>query len=239
VPEKRLELCEGCLTAGNRFLNTRPELCDPCGVGGFLCATSRGFRCAQPRLLSVLPAGMGVCDPCGVGGSWAWGPGVSLRSTPGYYLPSLRDGGRQPGGLPDSSRRSEQRGDLRTTIEINTAPPPGCQKSALSCVGCLTPGNRFLKTRPEFCDPSGVGGFLCATSRGFRCAQPPATICHPCRDGGVRPLRGRRVMGVGSGGFATLNPRLLSAIPAGWGPATRRGCQTVAGGRSNAETSGE
>ena len=54
------------------------------------------------------------------------------------------------------------------------------------------------------CDPSGVGGFLCATSRGFRCAQPPATICHPC-------------------GMEAGNPE---------------GCQTVAGGRSNAETSG-
>ena len=74
------------------------------------------------------------------------------------------------------------------------------------------------------------GGFAALNPRllsviaaGWGCATPPGSAGSCVR----RP-----------GGFATLNPRLLSVIPAGMGAANPEGCQTVAGGRSNAETSG-
>jgi hypothetical protein len=58
------------------------------------------------------------------------GPGVSLRSTPGYCLSTLQvDAAEQPEGLPDSSRRSEQRGDLRNASPQWNAPRRVCQRS--------------------------------------------------------------------------------------------------------------
>jgi len=76
--------------------------------------------------------------------------------------------------------------------------------------------------------------------RGYRYAQPPATVYHPCRDGVVSPWGVGRVVGVGRPGVSRCsNPGYdLSSLP-GCGQATRKGCQTVAGGRSNAETSGQ
>jgi len=149
--------------------------------------------------------------PPGSVGSCARRPGVSLRSTPGYSLPSLpgwREG--NPEGLPDSSRRSEQRGDLRTTIEIKRH-PDGVPENRAECARDAPP--QQLDGQEPFLE----------TSAGVR-ATPSGSAgsCVPC-----------------PGGIAALNPRLLSAIPAGWGSATRKGCQTVAGGRSNAETSGQ
>jgi len=129
-------------------------------------------------------------------------------------------------------------------IGRNCATPSGSAGSCVPCPGGIAALNpRLLSAIPagwEVCDPFGVGGFLCAVSRGYRCAQPPATLCHPCRDGGCATPSGSAGSCVPCpGGIAALNPRLLSAIPAGWGSATRKGCQTVAGGRSNAETSGQ
>jgi len=214
----------------------RVRCATPPGSAGSCVRRPGGFATLNPRLLSVIPAGMGVCDPCGAGGSWARGPGVSLRSTPGYYLPSLRDAGVRPlrgrrvlvCDVPAVSLRSTPGYYLPSLPGWGCATPAG---SAGSCVrrpgGFAALNPRLLSVIPagmRVCDPCGVGGFLCATSRRFRCAQPPATICHPCRDRGVRPLRGRRVLVCDVPGVSLRSTPgyYLPSLP-GWGCATPAG----------------
>jgi len=160
--------------------------------------------------------------PPGSVGSCARRPGVSLRSTPGYSLPSLpgwREG--NPEGLPDSSRRSEQRGDLRTTIEIKRH-PDGVPENRAECARDAPPQQLdgqepFLETSAGVrATPSGSAGSCVPCPGGIAALNPrllsaiPAgwEVCDPFGVGDQ--LRG------GSGGIAALNPRLLSAIPAGW-----------------------
>ena len=121
------------------------------------------------------------------------GPGVSLRSTPGYCLSTRRVGGNgQPKGLPDSSRRSKPGADLRCVIPKPHAPRRGARQLTRLRMD-RTQLLQHFDTLPETPDP------------GYRSIQPPATIFQPVESG------------------ATDNPK---------------GCQTVAGGRSQAETSG-
>jgi hypothetical protein len=82
---------------------------------GTLCQANFQRRSATAEMLSrvygkTFPAGASGTACRGAGELGECFPGVSLpgRSTPGYSLPTLRVGeAEQPGGLPESSRRSQ------------------------------------------------------------------------------------------------------------------------------------
>jgi hypothetical protein len=76
--------------------------------------------------------------------------------------------GRQghPGGMQEGSRglSEAQRATPPVCVVNKLGTPEGCQQWPMN---------------PRVFDPSGVEDFLSRPNRGYRCAQPPATISHP------------------------------------------------------------
>ena len=80
--------------------------------------------------------------------------------------------------MSDSSRRSEHRVDLRMEIKINSH-PGGVPETGETLMGSIyySDGEMIIRTNNSG-TPSGCDSFF-PLIRGYRKAQPPATISHP------------------------------------------------------------
>jgi hypothetical protein len=182
----------------------------------------RGCRCAQPPATICDPSGMKSPKPAGLSerARTPWHPsgmrcdssgvpGVSLCSTPGYGLRSLRDEMPNPAGLSERGRTPWHPSGMR----FDSSGVPGVSL-------CSTPGYDLRSLRDGTPSPAvrveafhGAGHCLLSLRDGI-----------PNPEGCQNVAGGRRI--AQTSGYRTdmiCNPE---------------GCQNVAGGRSIAQTSG-